>query len=165
MSRRRPPLTVRAPLTARVQSWAQSSTDFPLRRGAAWAVALIVLVMVGGATTLAAHADPASGATGWLSAIDVADRTGIRGSQYEWSIDPGHGFDTTRLWLSLRLMTAWAVAFGATLSAARSRSSPFLSGLPGARPPPSRSPPPAPTRSKPTQARRPRSRPQPRRFR
>ena len=103
---RRPPRPSRA-LQARVQSWAQSSTDFPLRRSAVWAVTLMVLVSVGGATTLAAHADPTGGATGWLSAIDVADSKGIRVSQYELSIDPGNVFDTTRLWLSLRLMTAW----------------------------------------------------------
>ena len=66
-----------------------------------------MLVMVGGATTLAAHADPAGGGTGLLSAIDVADSKGIRVSQYELSIDTGNVLDTAKLWLSLRLMTAW----------------------------------------------------------
>ena len=102
---RRPPRPSRA-LQARVQSWAQSSTDFPMRRSVVWAVTLIVLVMVGGATTLAAHADPAGGG-GLLSAIDVADSKGIRVSQYELSIGAGSVFEPARLWLSLRLMTAW----------------------------------------------------------
>ena len=42
----------RTNLMSRARAWAQWSTDFPLRRSAAWTVALVVLVMVGGATTL-----------------------------------------------------------------------------------------------------------------
>ena len=95
------------PLGARLRRWVTSAGDFPLRRAAAWSVALVILVMVTGATTLAAHADPASGGSGLLSAIDVADSKGIRVSQYELSIDTGNFLDTTKLWLSLRLMTAW----------------------------------------------------------
>jgi hypothetical protein len=72
-------------------------------------VALVGLVMVAGATTLAAHADPAGGGPGLRSAIDVADSRGIRVSQYELSIDTGNFLDTTKLWLSLRLMTAWEI--------------------------------------------------------
>jgi hypothetical protein len=99
----------RAHLMSRVRAWAGASTDFPLRRSAVWAVALVVLVMVGGATTLAAQADPAGSGTGLLSAIDVADSKGIRVSQYELSIDSGNILDTTKVWLSLRLMTAWEI--------------------------------------------------------
>ena len=97
----------RVSLRARVRQWAVSSAEFPLRRAAVWAVALVILVMVGGATMLSASADPQGGGSGPFAAVDVADSKGIRVSQYELSIDVGNVFNPFQLWLGMRLMTVW----------------------------------------------------------
>lgn len=91
----------------RLRRWAVTPSDFPFRRAAVWATALLIMVMVVAATTLAAHADPNGSGSGPFGAVDVADSKGIRVSQYELSIDGGSVFNPFQLWLSMRLLTVW----------------------------------------------------------
>ena len=98
----------RRQLSCRLRRWALTSSNFPIHRAAVWATALIIMVMVAAATTMAAIADPTGGGSGPFSAVDVADSKGIRVSQYELSIDGGNVFSPFQLWLSMRLVTVWS---------------------------------------------------------
>ncbi len=104
--------TRRAPRPGRARNaiagWAAGGGDFPVRRAAALAVTVLILVGLVAATTLAARADPGGGGAGGFSAVDIADSKGIRVSQYELSIGMGNILTSpSSVWLSMRLGMVW----------------------------------------------------------